>query len=269
MRSLDDFLQILVTTKTNNIVAFGDFNTHFVTFNISIDTIVVETWVNYFDNCITVDFLKNGVVKEEGILNIWIQASTFGPRFPRFDFSKMSLEIIPVDRNLFTDRNLKYTRLYYFGPNIVLEKDIPFGSSDDYILELKQDIFVENDPSKNCVKYPTADYETYNDCDKDFTLKTLAEYYGPSLVPIWATLDFNNVTRHHYIDWSYDYGYLFDGTTKSNCPLPCTTTSVNARFISRKKVNKYITTSFNENYGKIWVGGGCSKRFLCFTLHDW
>ena len=106
-------------------------------------------------------------------------------------------------------RSPKFSQLLppcHFGPNIVLEKDIPHGSSDEYILELKQDIFVENDPSKNCVKYPTADYETYNDCDKHFTLKTLAEYYGPSLVPIWATLDLNNVTRHHYVDWSYDYG---------------------------------------------------------------
>ena len=65
VRSLDDFLQILVTTKTGNEVAFGDFKTYLVNFNVSIDTIVVDTWVNYFDNCITVDFLKNDLVRKK------------------------------------------------------------------------------------------------------------------------------------------------------------------------------------------------------------
>ena len=68
------------------------------------------------------------------------------------------------------------------------------------------------------------------------SLRTLAKHYGPDLVPFWATYDLNNVTRSHNVDWSYDYGPLFDGTTTSDCPLPCTTTSVNARFVSRKQV---------------------------------
>ena len=67
-------------------------------------------------------------------------------------------------------------------------------------------------------------------------LGTLAKYYGPNLVPFWATYDQENVTRSQTIDWSFDYGPLYDGTTVSDCPLPCTTTSVNARLISRKQV---------------------------------
>ena len=208
-----------------------DIPVSLINFNFSIDSIVVETWVNYFDNCVTVDFLKNDVIRAEGIANIFVYI--FDQTF-HSDFT--SVEIIPVDRNLFTDRNLKNTRLYYFGPNIVMAKDAPPRSSDDYILELKQDIFVENDASKNCVNYPNADYDSYNDCDKNFTLRKLAEHYGPDLVPIWATLDMKSVTQSHFVDWSYDYGSLYDGTVKSDCPLPCTTTSVNARFISRKQV---------------------------------
>ena len=115
-------------------------------------------------------------------------------------------------------------------------ENAPYRSSDDYILELKQDIFVENDPSKNCANYPNAQYDSYNDCDKKFTLKKLSDHYGTKLVPIWATGDLENVTTSHTVDWSYDYGSLYDGTTKSDCPQPCKTSSVNARLISRKQV---------------------------------
>ena len=97
---------------------------------------------------------------------------------------------------------------------------------------------MEHDLSKKCVNYPTAEHDSYNDCDKNFTLTKLAEHYGPDLVPIWATLDLKNVTKSHYVDWSYDYGSLYDGTTKSDCPLPCTTNSLNARFISRSQVEE-------------------------------
>ena len=201
--------------------------------NFSIDSLVVETWVNYFDNCLSVDFLKNNVIRAEGIANIFV--FIFDETFSKFT----SVEIVPVDRNLFTDRNLKNTRLFYFGPNIVMSKEAPYRSSDDYILELKQDIFVEDDPSKNCVNFPTREFQSYNDCDKNFTITKLAEHYGPDLVPIWATLDLKTVTKKHFVDWSYDFGPLYDGTTKSDCPLPCKTTSVNARFISRKQVDQF------------------------------
>ena len=120
-----------------------------------------------------------------------------------------------------------------------MSKEAPYRSSDDYILELKQDIFVEDDPSKNCVNFPTREFQSYNDCDKNFTITKLAEHYGPDLVPIWATLDLKTVTKNHFVDWSYDFGPLYDGTTKSDCPLPCKTTSVNARFISRKQVDQF------------------------------
>ena len=230
VRTLDDYLHMIVTTTTGKTLLFGDFETPWNRYNISIDSIVVDTWTSYFDNCIAVDFLKSDLLVKEEISYIWIEPNS------NSSLSNKSLEIIPLDRSLFTDRNLKDTKLYYSGYNIELEKDAPFGSSDDYVLELQQNIFLRHDLSKNCVDYPTNKYESYNDCDKDFVLTTLAKHYGPNFLPIWATFDLENVTRSHYVDWSFDYFYLFDGTTKSNCSLPCTTTRVNARFLSRKKV---------------------------------
>ena len=81
-------------------------------------------------------------------------------------------------------------------------------SYDEYISdELKRDIFVEKDPTKNCVKYPNAEYDS-------FSLRKLEESYVPKILPIWATQDLETVTTSHYVDWSYDYGPLYDGTTE-------------------------------------------------------
>ena len=88
-------------------------------------------------------------------------------------------------------------------------------SYDEYISdELKRDIFVEKDPTKNCVKYPNAEYDSYNQCDKNFNLRKLEESYVPKILPIWATQDLETVTTSHYVDWSYDYRPLYDGTTE-------------------------------------------------------
>ena len=231
MESLDEYLHILVRTTTGSTLLFGDSVLDSMVYNISIDTITIDTWINHFDNCITLDFAKDEIILKENIAYIWIEPHQ------SFISLNMSLEIVPLDRHLFTDRNLKNTRLYYSGHNIVIDKDAPFGSSDDYILELSQDVFVEKDHSKNCRNYPTSAFESYNECDKNFILSTLAEHYGPNFLPIWATFDLNSVTRSQYIDWSYDYYYLFDGTIKSDCHLPCTTTSLKTRFLGRKQVH--------------------------------
>ena len=87
-------------------------------YNVSIDTIVVETWVNYFDNCVKIDFVKNAIIAEEGIEIIYI--------YPNSE-STVSFEIVPVDRKLFTDRNLKFTKLYNPGGDIILERGAPNG----------------------------------------------------------------------------------------------------------------------------------------------
>ena len=88
-------------------------------------------------------------------------------------------------------------------------------SYDEYISdELKRDIFVEKDPTKNCVKYPNAEYDSYNQCDKNFNLRKLEESYVPKILPIWATQDMETVTTSHYVDWSYDSRPLYDGTTE-------------------------------------------------------
>ena len=82
------------------------------------------------------------------------------------------------------------------------------------MIRLKENIFVEEDTSKNCVNYPHGKYDNYNQCDEDF-LRTVI----PSgLVPIWATKYGENVTTKLYIKnitaLKYVYEDLFDRTQK-------------------------------------------------------
>ena len=164
VQSLNEYFGIAVTTTTGKVIQFGKAQRQ-----VTLDSVIMQTWVNYFDNCISVDFLKQETVGEEGISSIWIAMTG------KYDPSQMAVEVVPLDRGLFTDRTLKSTKLYYNGPNIVMEKGVPYGTYDDYILELNQDRYVENDPSKNCKNYPYQKYNNYNDCDKNFTLRRGSE----------------------------------------------------------------------------------------------
>ena len=87
----------------------------------------------------------------------------------------------------------------------------------DFVIKLKENIFVEEDTSKNCANYPHGKYESYNACDEDF----LRIAIPPGLVPIWSANSMENVTTHLFVENitypPYDYGDLADGTHISSC----------------------------------------------------
>ena len=103
---------------------------------------------------------------------------------------------------------------------------------------MKENIFLEEDKTKNCVNYPNEKFLSYNDCDKDFLISTL----HPGLIPIWATNSMENVTTSLYIEENrmnplYAV-YLASGAQKSPCPLPCSTMFVESRFLREKNENR-------------------------------
>ena len=104
----------------------------------------------------------------------------------------------------------------------------------DYVIKLKENIFVEEDLSKNCVNYPHGKYESYKACDDAFLISALP----PGLVPIWSVDTMENVTTKLYIEelpnTPYDYEDLHDGTQISPCLLPCSTISIESRLLAEK-----------------------------------
>ena len=96
----------------------------------------------------------------------------------------------------------------------------------DFVIKLKENVFVEDDASKNCVNYPHGKHASYNECDEDFLVSAIP----PGLVPIWSKHNMENVTTKLYVKNIthplHDYRDLADGTEKSMCLLPCSTINV-------------------------------------------
>ena len=102
----------------------------------------------------------------------------------------------------------------------------------DAVVQLRQNVYIEEDKTKNCVNYPNDKFLSYSTCDDYFLQRSLPT----GLVPIWLKDNMDDVTTKMVVEKfpnnSISYEDLFDGTQLSDCPLPCTTTSVETRLLT-------------------------------------
>ena len=171
-----------------------------------------------------------------------------------------SVEILFEDKKLACTRQLKESRFYSSGVNIrkdlgeeffflFLQKSPCLGKNTfkEFALKLKETQFVEDDESKNCVNYPNRKYETYNNCDEDFVNSVIPT----DLVPIWATNNTENVTRHLFLKSEPNYYVdIIEGTLMSQCQLPCSLMHVESRFLREKRSDhnrSFIILTFSNN----------------------
>ena len=65
-----------------------------------------------------------------------------------------------------------------------------------YIVRLKKDVFVEEDPSKGCRNYPNSDFPSYKECDSKY-LKNRIKDLGRDqyLTPPWIAKDLTEVSE--------------------------------------------------------------------------
>ena len=74
------------------------------------------------------------------------------------------LQFILHGRELYTKRNIKEQNVYSSGEALKLEKN----DSLEYLVQIKESIFAEEDETKNCKNYPYAKFASYDQCDDDF-----------------------------------------------------------------------------------------------------
>ena len=55
-----------------------------------------------------------------------------------------------------------------------------------YVVNIKKDVFVEEDPSQTCRNYPTSEFDSYTECDDNYARKKM-EQIAPGLTPVWMT----------------------------------------------------------------------------------
>ena len=64
-----------------------------------------------------------------------------------------------------------------------------------YIVKIKENVFVEEDPSQTCRNYPTSEFSSYTECDDLYVRKRLDQIApGLNLTPVWMADDLDLVT---------------------------------------------------------------------------
>ena len=97
--------------------------------------------------------------------------------------------MIIMTMSITTYREFAENSLYTSGHSIAkrsLELSEELGEGwATFIVQIEENVFVENDPTKTCKNYPNSDFRNYNDCDKDFIQNILASDFGLELFPSW------------------------------------------------------------------------------------
>ena len=61
-----------------------------------------------------------------------------------------------------------------------------------YALRIKQNVFLEEDKTKNCRVYPNDEFGTYSECDQ--AMVRYAREEMPDIMPFWLSDHLDNVT---------------------------------------------------------------------------
>ena len=172
-------------------------------------------------NCLLFDFSKKKSLNEKRLIQI------------RFNFKQTdNLDTTALVR--IVDRNTLLDRASYSYSGVSIKTDLRESKKLRYVVTLKQNIYVEEDESKGCKNYPFNGFADYGSCDEDFVSRSLREVGPPHFVPFWATKNWSLVTNLTVLSheevynmsvlWNKNYECIFDGTSVSDCPVPCTTT---------------------------------------------
>ena len=85
----------------------------------------------------------------------------------------------------------------YRGP-LMRNKNLEELRIFKYFISITQNIDSDKDPKKDCVNYPTEEFESFDHCDKSAIRSKIQKEFG--VTPFWITDDFNNVTDIWYED---------------------------------------------------------------------
>ena len=68
-----------------------------------------------------------------------------------------------------------------------------------YALRIKQNVFLEEDKTKNCRVYPNDEFSTYSQCDQAMVRRYVREEM-PGIMPFWLSDHLDNVTTQAVLD---------------------------------------------------------------------
>ena len=98
----------------------------------------------------------------------------------------IDLNVIGQEMN--TNRDITEHFFYSTGDSMKARS----GMETKFVMEISENIYNEQDKSKNCQNYPNENFASYFDCEEHF-VQEICKSYG--VAPIWLFGDLKNVTR--------------------------------------------------------------------------
>ena len=159
--------------------------------------------INWLDDCHTLnlaDIEDNG----EGYDGLKAVTIAFTPLLMKdIVENNITLELKLLDKNLLVNRKIEQLSFYYNGNTMVMK-----NSFSNYIVKIKKNVFVEEDPRKTCRIYPNAEFSSYAECDDQFMRDRIDQVApGMNITPPWLTKDLDKVTTEPVVA-PIDYGIV-------------------------------------------------------------
>ena len=142
------------------------------------DEIFLER-VNYPYNCYTLDLTNDSRLLGQGLRTMNLKFKT------KKQFQAVHMQL--YGKTLAAHRQIFDHTVFSTGDVI---KARP-GEHNKFALRIEENVFVEEDDTKNCRSYPNSEFANYRECD-DHIVQSICSKAG--LVPIWMVDQFENVT---------------------------------------------------------------------------
>ena len=162
------------------------------------------------------------------------------------------IEIKLNDISLYSGRRILAHSMNHKGDRMFI-KSSEQNLVKTYYVDISQEVYAEEDSTKNCVNYPTNEFETYHNCDSKTALTKLATEISPDFYPLWAatSTNFSSVTlvpvSIEKTSAFMKHTHFVNGIKATNCKLPCTVTQIRAKsFMDQNYHGSGFSVSFNQ-----------------------
>ena len=112
-------------------------------------------------------------------------------RYDKIYNLRLTLNIEDKRKSL-SKRTLKSNYMNYEGTPIVVE-DLLSPKMKSFYLTISQTIDLETDQGKNCINYPTEEFENFQECDETFVYDEMKNIY--KFMPFWAARTSDEITK--------------------------------------------------------------------------
>ena len=196
----------------SSLIILNDGNWKVLTDKSDIDNLVQETNHYVSQYCFT---LKPDFISKTSSVEILFSSN-----------ASLEVDILLQDAGIFTKRTILEHSTNYRGVKVGTKAGDNRTFVKDFIVEVSQEVFAEEDVTKNCSIYPNDRHRSYGDCDTAFTLTTLADNFGSDFRPLWIEKNLSKATSLTYegILETTPYFNLVLGIQLSECKMPCTIT---------------------------------------------